>query len=195
MSCAPNAAPWTAGSDAIARNGCSAGSGANRSVVDFGSSDRTRPTSRRSQKPLGGRVIALAKIGSSSRAASPSRSITPPTEPPAAPNARPELAFLQRAIAGRRPGAARAAGARNDISDVAVLRFTCAVTSSSLNTRAAGRSSIGGSSAGAADSVRPPASNAADAGSWPSSMTRKPRRASSAPATSPLVSPPQTMTS
>ena len=33
------------------------------------------------------------------------------------------------------------------------------------------------------------------AGSWPSSMTRKPRRASSAPAHRPLVSPPQTMTS
>ena len=71
----------------------------------------------------------------------------------------------------------------------------CAVTSSSLNTRAVGGSSSGGSSAGAADSVNPSASKAADHGSWPSTMTRNPRRASNAPAHSPAISPPHTITS
>ena len=115
-SCATSAAPWTAGDAAIARNGCSAGSGANRSVVGLGSSDRRRPTSRRSQKPFGGRVIALANSGSSSRAAS-----REPLDHAADRAARgaecpPELAFLRgrdrASTSSRCPGSAR----RNDIS-------------------------------------------------------------------------------
>ena len=85
--------------------------------------------------------------------------MTAPTEPLAAPNARPSSrsCAARSCIRSRRcPGRS----SRNAGSATAVLRFMCAVTSSSLNTRAVGGSSSGGSSAGAADSVTPSASNA-----------------------------------
>ena len=87
---------------------------------------------------------------------------------------------------------------RNDGVVVRVRRLIAAPQSSSLTTRAIGTPpthSIAGSAAGVRDIVSPAASNAASAGSCPSSKTRNPRLASSAPATSPLVAPPQTTTS
>ncbi len=87
---------------------------------------------------------------------------------------------------------------RNDGVVVRVRRLIAAPQSSSLTTRAIGTpptASIAGSAAGARDMVSPAASNAAIAGSCPSSSTRNPRRASNAPATSPLVAPPHTTTS
>ena len=136
----PNAVPCTAGGDAIARNGCSAGSGANRSVVGFGSSDRSRPTSRRSQKPFGRQRDRAGehRIEQPRRRRAAARSRRRPSRPrrrtPG--RARAPAAARSRVTSSRCPGSSEPERRRRD---VAVLRFTCAVTSSSLNTRAVGR--------------------------------------------------------
>ncbi len=78
-----------AGAAAIARNGWSAASGPSGSCPARGNSDSSRPSSRRSQKPAGGSVIAVARIGSAIRPSASSRSIAAVSIGAVAPNARP----------------------------------------------------------------------------------------------------------
>ena len=142
-------------------------------------------------------MIALANSGSSVRASAVSRASTLPTAADAAPNAV-SSSRSRRWPFGVTSSFCPGSRMRNGGVVVRVRRLIVAPQSSSLTTRAMGTpptASIAGSAAGARDIVSPAASNAASAGSCPSSSTRNPRRASSAPATSPLVAPPQTTTS